>query len=62
MLSLKDSKTSKPHVLALNFAGKIDLRRGEKRIDLSNIIIYYTWENIKKNHATTKNLNYQLQH
>ena len=39
---------SEPHVLILNLADKINLRRGEKTIALSNLSIYYTWKNIKK--------------
>ena len=32
MNSKKKSKTSKPHLLILNFTDKLDLRRGENRI------------------------------
>ena len=56
-----NSKTSKPHVLILNFTDKSDLRRGEKSIALSNLSIYCTWKNIK-NHITIIRLKYQLQH
>ena len=38
-----NSKTSKLPVLILNFTDKIDLRRGEKSIALSNLSIYCTW-------------------
>ena len=41
-------KTSKPHLLILKLTYKSDLRRGEKNVALSNVSIYYTWENIKK--------------
>ena len=37
-----NSKTSEPHVLILKLTDKLDLRRGEKSIALSNISIYYT--------------------
>ena len=37
----KNSKTSNPHVLILNLTDKIDLRRGEKNVVLSNLNIYY---------------------
>ena len=56
----KTSKTSKSHVLTLNLTDKIDLRRGEKSVALSNLSIYYTWK-IIKNHTKTINLKYQLQ-
>ena len=46
--NLENSKTSKPHDLILKLTDKLDLRRGEKSIPLSNLSIYYTWRNIKK--------------
>ena len=46
-MNSKNSQTSKPHVLILEFADKLDLRRGENRIDLSNLSIYYSWKNTK---------------
>ena len=45
-----NSKPSKAHVLILNFADKIDLWWGKKRIALSNLSIYYTWKNIKSSY------------
>ena len=58
-MNSKNSQTSKPHVLILKFTDKLDLRRGENRIALSNLSIYYTWENIKAP-AITINLKYLL--
>ena len=43
-------KTSEPHVLILKLTDKLDLRRGEKSITLSNLSIYYTWKNIKSSY------------
>ena len=48
----ENSKTSKP-ILILNLTDKIDLRRGDKSIALSNPSIYYTWKNIKKSYNNT---------
>ena len=42
-MNSKNSKTSKLHVLILRLTDKLDLRRGEKCISLSNLSIYYTW-------------------
>ena len=42
-----DSETSEPYVLIPKLTDKLDLRRGEKSIALSNLNIYYTWKNIK---------------
>ena len=41
-MNSENCKTSKPHILILNLADKIDLRRVEKSIPLSNRSIYYT--------------------
>ena len=60
-MNSENSKTSKPYVLILNITDKIDLKRGEKRITLSNLSIYYTWKNIKY-HTIIINLKYLLQH
>ena len=49
-----NSKTSKPHILKLKLASKLDLRLGEKVIALSNLSIYYTWKNIKSSYNNNK--------
>ena len=41
-MNSENSKTSRPHVLILKLTDKFDLRKGEKRIALSNLSIYYT--------------------
>ena len=41
-MNSKNSQTSKPHVLILKFTDKLDLRRGENRIALLNLRLYYT--------------------
>ena len=43
-MNSENSKTSKPHVLELKLANKLDLRLGEKIIALSDLSIYYTWK------------------
>ena len=53
-MNLENSKTSKPHVLILNLTDKLDLRRVEKTIALSNLSIYYTWKNIKSSYSNNK--------
>ena len=47
-MNSENSKTSKPHVLILKLTDKLDLRRGEKSIALSNLTVHYTWKNLKK--------------
>ena len=56
-----NSKTSDPHRLLLNIADKINLKRSNKYLALSNLDFYYTWKNIKS-HTKIINLKYQLQH
>ena len=46
-MNSENSRTLKPHILALKLINKLDLRFGEKVITLSNLTIYYTWKNIK---------------
>ena len=46
-MNAESSRTSEPHVLILKLTGKLDLRKGEKSIALSNLSICYTWKNIK---------------
>ena len=53
-------KTLDPHMLRFNLTGKIDPRRCNNRVALSQISIYNTWKNIKKCTKTT-NVKYQEQ-
>ena len=41
-MNSENSKNSNPHFLIFKLTDKLDLRRGEKIIALSNISIYYT--------------------
>ena len=43
-MNTENSKTSDPQRLLLNLTDKIDLRRKDKYITLSNLSIYYTWK------------------
>ena len=53
-MNSKNTQASKLHVLILKFTDKLDLRRGENRIALSNLSIYYTWNNIKSSNNNNK--------
>ena len=53
-MNSENSKTSEPHVLILKLTDKLDLRRGEKIIALSNLSICYTWKNIKSSYKNNK--------
>ena len=43
-----NSKTSDPHRLLLNLLDKINLKRSDKYVALSNLRIYCTCKNIRK--------------
>ena len=47
-MNSKNSGTSDPHRLLLNLTDKVNLKRSYKYVALSNLSIYYTWENVKK--------------
>ena len=53
-MNSENSKTSDSHKLLFNLTDKIDLRRKDKYIALSNISIYYIWKNIKKSYKNNK--------
>ena len=53
-MNSENSKTSDPHRLLLNLSDKINLKRSDKYVALSNLSIYYTWENIKKSYKNKK--------
>ena len=47
-MNSKNSKISDPHRLLLNLTDKINLKRSDKYVALSNLSMYYTLKNIKK--------------
>ena len=47
-MNSKNLKTSDSHKLLLNLTDKINLKRSDNYVALSNFIIYYTWKNIRK--------------
>ena len=49
-MNSENSRTSEYHVLILQLTDKLDLRRGEKSIALSNLSICYTWKNLKSSY------------
>ena len=46
-MNSQNSRTSEYHVLVLKLTDKLDLRRGQESVALSNLSIYDTWKNIK---------------
>ena len=53
-MNSENSRTSEYHVLVLKVANKLDLRRGQRSVALSNLSIYYTWRNIKSSYNNNK--------
>ena len=47
-MNTRNSQTSDPRRLLLNLTDKIDLRRKDKYITLSNLSVCYTWNNKKE--------------
>ena len=52
-MNSETSKTSE-HVLVRKLTDKLDLRRGQKTVALSNLSIYYTWKNVKSSYNNNK--------
>ena len=71
-MNSENSKTSEHNVLVLKLTDKLDLRRGQKTVALSNLSIYYTWKNLKSSYNNNKfkisaptwseELSYQMDH
>ena len=53
-MNSENSKTSEHNVLVLKPTDKLDLRRGQKTVALSNLSIYYTWKNVKSSYNNNK--------
>ena len=53
-MNSENSKTSDPHRLLLNLTDKINLKRSDQYVALSNLSIYYTWKNIKNSYENNK--------
>ena len=53
-MNSKNSETSDSHRILLNLTNKIDLKRKDEYIVLSNLSIYYIWKNIKKSYKDNK--------
>ena len=53
-MNSENSRTSEYHVLMVKLTDKLDLRRGQKSVALSNLSIYYTWKNVKSLYNDSK--------
>ena len=46
-MNSETSKTSEPYRVLFKLADKVNLKRSDKYVALSNLSMYYTWTNIK---------------
>ena len=53
-MNSQNSKTSEKHRFILNLSERMNLRDSQKYIALSNLSIYYTWKNVKKEYKNGK--------
>ena len=53
-MNSENSKTSEPHVLILKLTEKLDLKKDEKSVALSNLSIDYKWKNTKSSYNNNK--------
>ena len=53
-MNTENSKTSEPNKLKLDFTDKLNLENPNKNMALANLIIYYTWKNIKSEYYNNK--------
>ena len=52
--NFENSETSDPYQLLLNLSDKINLKRHDKYVALSDLSIYYMWKNVKKPYKNNK--------
>ena len=53
-MNSENSKTNEPRRLLLDLSDKVDSKRNDKYVALSNLRMYYTWKNIKKSYKNSK--------
>ena len=53
-INCKNSKTLDLHRLLFTLTNKLNLKRSDKYISLSNLNVYYTYENIKKSYKNNE--------
>ena len=53
-MNSENSRTPEYHALVLKLADKLDLKRGQKSVALSNLTLYYTGKNLKSSYNNNK--------
>ena len=54
VINSENSETPEPYRLLLNHSGRINFKRSNKYVALSNLSMYYTWKNMKKTYKNSK--------
>ena len=53
-MNSENNRTPEYHVLTLKLTDKLDLRKGQKTVALSNLSFHYTWKNVKSSYNNNK--------
>ena len=53
-MNSENNKSFNSHRLLLNLSDKIDLKKSDRFVALSNLSMYYTWKNIKNYYKNNK--------
>ena len=53
-MNAENNKTSESHRFKLGWTDKLNLKNPNKSMALANLIVYYTWKNIKSEYKNNK--------
>ena len=53
-MNSENSEISDPYKLLLNLPDKINFKKGDKYVALSNVSMHYTWKKIKKSYKNNR--------
>ena len=53
-MNTENSKTNEPHRFILDLTDKLNLKKSNKNMALTNLSIYYSWKNIKSEYNNNK--------
>ena len=53
-IKTENCKTSNPHKCFLNLSQRLDIRESNRQVAFQNVLIHYTWKNIRKQYKINK--------
>ena len=53
-MNTENSNTNEKYKIVLNLSQSLDIKSSNKNVALQNLSIYYTWENVRKQHKNNK--------